>query len=197
MSRVLAQILSWLLNPGCLVFGLLAAGILFSRELSTQAMLGWLFALGIMTTLGIIILIIAWARGMVLDADLFTPVNLRDRSQILLVFVSIILLLLIASFRMSQPQPLHAVFVVILVIGLVVAGISSYWKISLHMLGTSVFVTTILLYNTRHWWPVILLVPLIAWARLRLHRHTPLQLLAGFILGASVTWLVFRVYGLA
>ena len=75
---------------------------------------------------------------MVLDADLFTPVNLRDRSQILLVFVSIILLLLIASFRMSQPQPLHAVFVVILVIGLVVAGISSYWKISLHMLGTSV-----------------------------------------------------------
>ena len=30
MSRVLAQILSWLLNPGCLVFGLLAAGILFA-----------------------------------------------------------------------------------------------------------------------------------------------------------------------
>jgi membrane-associated phospholipid phosphatase len=196
VSRVTAQTLSWLFNPGCLILGLLVAGILFSHDLTARAMTYWFIALLGLTLISLGILGIAWARGMVLDADLLTPVNLRERSQILLVFVSLILMFLIASFRLGQPQPLHAVLVIILLVGVLVAAISSYWKISLHMLGTSLFVTTVLAYDFNHWWPILILLPAIAWARLRLHRHTPLQLLAGFILAALLTLLVFRAYGL-
>lgn len=196
MSRLIAHSLSWLFNPGCLVIGLLAAGVILTKDFSWAATLVWLAALGLVTIMAMVVLGIAWARGMVLDADLLTPVNLRERSQILLVFVSFVLLLLIASFRLGQPQPLHAVLIVILLLGVLVALISNWWKISLHMLGMSLFVTTILLYNVRHWWPIAFLIPMIGWARLTLHRHTPLQLLVGFILGVSLTWLVFRSFGL-
>ena len=196
MNRVFAHSLSWIFNPGCLVLGLLVAGVILSDDLSSTAMIKWLLGLAVFSAIGLVILMIAWARGMVLDADLTTPVNLRERSQIVLVFVSLILMLLIVSLRLGQPQPLHAVLVIILVVGVLVALISSYWKISLHMLGVTLFVTTVLAYDFSDWWPVILLLPAIAWARLRLHRHTPLQLLAGFVLASLVTWLVFRAYGL-
>lgn len=196
MRRLVAHVISWLANPGCLLVGLLVLGVAMTPTLSDPARIGWLATLFIISFIAVIILVVAWARGVMLDADLMTPVNRADRSQVLIIFVSLICLLLIASFRMHDPQPLHALLVAILILGLVVAGITLVWKISLHMLGVGMLVTAAFFLEGWRWWPLALLIPLVAWARLQLHRHTPYQLTGGLLLGAVIILAVFHLYHL-
>ncbi|MBI4175133.1 hypothetical protein HY523_00785 [Candidatus Berkelbacteria bacterium] len=192
MKRPVAQTVSWLLNPGCLVLFTLIIAVV----LSGRAVLGWLVALGIFSLIAGAILLIAWARGVVIDADLFTPINLVHRSQILIAFLSLILLLLIVSFRMGQPYPLHATLITFLLLGMAVTVITLLWKISLHMLGVTTLATIVLVLVGPAWWPISLLIPVIAWARLTLQRHTIWQVVAGFSLGLALPILVFYGYGL-
>lgn len=196
MSKFWAQAISWGLNPGCLVLAMLGIGVITS-SFTRGTLIGWLILLGVLTILGIFIGVIAWARGMVLDADLLAaPMILIDRSRILLVYLSLILMLLIVTFRMGQPEPLHALLVTLLILGFLVVLITIFWKISLHMLGSAMVVTALLAILGTGWWWISLLIPLIAWARLKLKRHTPLQLMAGLLLGFSVTAVVLYGYGL-
>lgn len=190
-KRLVAHGVSWVFNPGCLLLVLLTAGAFTSRV----AVASWLVILGLFALLGLVILLVSWARGMVLDADLMTPVNLRDRSQILLIFLSLILVMLLISFQMDQPEPLHAILVAALILGMIVAAITLVWKISLHMLGVGALATATILIGGVRWWPIIFLIPLVAWARLTLRRHTPLQVLCGTTLGIVVILVIFRLYG--
>lgn len=188
--RFYAHVTSWIFNPGCLLLSLVTAGAIASQ---TQIRI-WLALFGILAILGLLILLVSWTRGMVIDADLMTPMNLRDRSQILLVFVALILFMLVVSFWMGEPQPLHAVLIATLILGMLVTAITLVWKISLHMVGVGTLVTAAVSIGGVRWLPVLLMVPVVAWARLSLKRHTPLQLLAGTVLGSVVILLIFRFY---
>ena len=192
MKRQLADGVSLVFNPGCLIF----MTLLMTVVLAQRSLFAWLLLLVVMALIASLILLIAWARGVVIDADLSTPINLAHRSQILLSFLSLILVVLIISFRTGQPEPLHAMFVTFLFLGCLVSGITRFFKISLHMLGVTTLVTTTLLLAGPAWWPISLLIPVIAWARLTLNRHTIWQVLAGLTLGFSVPALVFTAYGL-
>lgn len=43
--------------------------------------------------------------------------------------------------------------------------------------------------------PALLLVPLVAWARLALGRHTPAELALGMLVGGGGTWIAFQLIG--
>jgi len=190
MSRIVAHAISWIFNPGTLVLGLLILGVAVS-PISMLAKIWWYVGYLVATGLGGVILLFSWAHGLVIDADLTTPINLRDRTRVLLFFLAILALMLFASFQANQVQPLHTILITLLVIGAVVAAITLVWKISLHMLGVGTLTAALLLVFGPSWWSVSLLVPLVAWARLRLHRHTPYQLVGGFALGVGITSLIF------
>lgn len=195
MSRIAAHIVSWVFNPGTLVLGLLILGVIVS-PLSLLAKVWWMVGYLVATGLGGLILLISWAHGLVIDADLTTPINLRDRTRVLLLFLAILALMMFASFQADQVQPLHTILITLLVIGAVVASITLVWKISLHMLGVGTLTAALLLIFGPQWWPVSVLVPLVAWARLRLHRHTPYQLVGGFVVGVAITSIIFWSSGL-
>ena len=68
--------------------------------------------------------------------------------------------------------------------------ITTYWKISIHQIGISsvaaimVATSEVTFTNNTSWITFLLLmIGLIGWSRLLLKRHTPLQVLAGSILG--------------
>lgn len=195
MTRFMAHAVSWLFNPGFLILLILVMGVL-AAPIGEQAHRLWLVAIGLATLVAIFILSVAWAHGLVIDVDLMTPMNLRDRSRIVVLFLGILVFLLVGSYKTAQPQPLHAILVTLLLLGLAVAAITLVWKISLHMLGVGMLAAAVLLIYGPGWWPVSLLVPLVSWARLRLRRHTPLQLVGGFSLGVLMTCLIFWWSGL-
>lgn len=195
MSRLTAHAIAWIFNPGALVFALLVLGVTIS-SFSNEATIGWFLLLGLAGLAGVIILLVAWAHGLVIDVDLMTPINLRDRSRIVVFFLAVLTLLLLVSFRAGKLEPLHTILLTLLVLGAVVAVITLVWKISLHMLAVGTFTAAFLFILGPSWWAISLLVPLVAWSRLRLHRHTPYQVLGGFLLGVAVTSAVFWWSGL-
>lgn len=79
--------------------------------------------------------------------------------------------------------------------------ITTYWKISIHQIGISsvaaimVATSEVTLTNNIGWIMFLLLmIGLVGWSRLHLNRHTPLQVLAGSILGFTIPYLMI-IYG--
>jgi len=97
----------------------------------------------------------------------------------------------------KAPLMLLAAFATGLSAVVVFMGINLWWKISLHTAFVAALVTVlILLYG---WIAAIsiVLVPLIAWARIELKQHSPAQVIVGALLIASIVVTAFHLFGLA
>ena len=82
-------------------------------------------------------------------------------------------------------------------LGLVVLGVVTlFWQISIHAMSitSAVMMTAIVFGSVVALW-LLPLIGVVAAARLRLHRHTPAQLVAGGMLGAFLPYLVTVMWG--
>lgn len=85
---------------------------------------------------------------------------------------------------------------VILMISIVLMGVLSlvtlFWKISFHGATISAAATAVVMVVGSWTWPVMLLVPLVGWSRIRLLRHTPGQVIFGSLVGATIALIVVQ-----
>lgn len=66
-------------------------------------------------------------------------------------------------------------------------AITLFWKVSGHV-STSAFATGFLIrWFGWSWWPVLFVIPLLAWVRVKQHNHTPAQT----IVAAIYSWSLF------
>lgn len=72
--------------------------------------------------------------------------------------------------------------------------INRHWKISIHCVGVGGAIVLLFFVGGEGFWPSALAIPLVAWARLKLLAHTPLQLIAGFLLGGAVSLLAYAAH---
>ncbi len=68
--------------------------------------------------------------------------------------------------------------------------ITLFWKISFHGAAITAAATATLMVGGLSTWPVMLLVPLVGWARIRLRRHTPRQVIYGSLMGALIAFVL-------
>ena len=94
------------------------------------------------------------------------------------------------------PVELLAVYTTGLVLVVLSLGVTSVWKISQHALSVATATTMLWAFLGTLAAPLLLLIPLIAWARVRLGAHTALQVLAGAGMGVGTTLVCFRIFGL-
>lgn len=87
-------------------------------------------------------------------------------------------------------------YILLLTTGFITSLITVFWKISIHMvLDTTVILFMNLLFGW-HLWPLFILLPFVAWARLRLRRHTPAQLVAGMSVAAITFFVGMKLFNL-
>lgn len=68
---------------------------------------------------------------------------------------------------------------------LFICAITSRWlKVSLHMVSAALCGTALVLIGSPVGWGVVAIIPALAWSRLALRKHTPLELAVGFLYGA-------------
>jgi hypothetical protein len=165
------------------VLGLLAT-LLAAQSLSTSA--AWLWAVSyLLLVIGTPCLYIAWLihRGELSDFHL--PVR-QERIRplacaLLMTFLAWGLLSLVAAPRLLQwLAGVNSVQTAIFL------AITLRWKISLHCVTAAnlVVLTFVLLGNVAA--PFVMAVPLIAWARVRLQRHTIAQTAGGAFMGGAL-----------
>lgn len=75
----------------------------------------------------------------------------------------------------------------------VLSLVTLFWKISFHGAAITAAATATMLMAGSSAWPIMLLVPLVGWARVRLERHTPRQVVFGVLIGALIA--VILVHG--
>jgi hypothetical protein len=143
----------------------------------------------VVTGIPLAYLLVGKKRGWVSDLEL---TNREERPRFILVSLSSDGLALLLLWLGKGPQLLWLIILTYLFLAIVMFSISSFWKISIYMAGVGGFSTAlVLVFGLPAAW-AFLSLPLVAWARLHRRKHTPAQLLAGAVVGMTVTWFVFR-----
>ena len=96
-----------------------------------------------------------------------------------------LLLVLVYKF-ISVPSSLFCLAIILTIISLVFYLITNYWKISLHAGSFTGMVVLASIVISPYSLFFLLLIPVIAWARVRLHRHTIAQTLVGALVAATL-----------
>ncbi|HIE09651.1 MAG TPA: hypothetical protein EYP65_07350 [Armatimonadetes bacterium] len=129
-----------------------------------------------------------------------SDLDITDRRERLLPYALITACYLGGAFSLrwaGAPREVVAAMACYFTVTAVCTVITAFWKISMHMAGIAgpVVVASLLLPKTALL--SILLIPLVAWARLVLRRHTPSQIAGGAAVSALVTFLTLLAFGLA
>lgn len=124
--------------------------------------------------------------------------RMENRKERVLPFSIISLLYIVTAYSFYMKdwmdyKLIYALFVITICL-ILLTGISFFWKISAHMIGAGGLLGIILAYSMNiqnhnflyFTLSAILLSGIIGTSRLQLNAHTPLEVLAGFLLGFGV-----------
>jgi hypothetical protein len=145
-------------------------------------------ALFIVTGIPLVYLLIGRKRGWVSDLELSRR---EERPRFILVSLSSDVLALAALWLGNGPHLLRLIVLTYFCLAIVMFSISNFWKISMHMAGVGGFSTALIFVLGAPALLAFLSLPLVAWARWHRRKHTPVQLVAGALVGALITFLVF------
>jgi len=102
---------------------------------------------------------------------------------------------LIILILLHAAHPVIVVATVYLANAIIIALITQYWKISVHVaLFSSVVTIAVILYGVIFGWFYLILIPL-AWSRIRRQHHSILQTIAGAVVSFALTSAVFLAFG--
>jgi len=165
--------------PVVMTFSILLLAVLMAR------LRAWMWA-GIYVVLAIVlpVLYLVWLlhRGQVADLDVRRREQ-RFKPMVVMIVCGAAAWLLLALG--SAPSQLVVLAGAALFQTAVIFVITLRWKISVHCSAASGAATIVfLLVGTPL--PLLVGVPLVAWARIRLHQHTLAQTVAGTLLGAAI-----------
>jgi hypothetical protein len=121
-------------------------------------------------------------RGAWANVDASKP---RERPILYIVAISSVLAL-VCYLLVIQPYSILLRGSVVTLALLVVCAIITRWiKVSLHMTAAALTATVLLLLGSPIGWIVMAILPILAWSRLALERHTPAELALGLALGIA------------
>jgi hypothetical protein len=190
MADRLARWISVLFDSSILSLPIfLALGYISARALG---LLWAILTLLIVTGIPLAYLLIGRKRGWVSDMELSRR---EERPRFILISLSSDVLALLILRLFGGPHLLTVIVLTYFCLAIVMFGISSFWKISMHMAGVGGFSTALVfVFGTPALWAFLSLM-LVAWARLHRRKHNLTQLIAGALAGVLVTVLVFGWLG--
>ena len=190
LSRRRTTIARWCSDVGSPpVFTVLALALTASAGNATLgSVVAWSLGLSLLVA-AVPLVYVMWLvqRGKVTDIHL--P-HRRERTGPIAVTLLTLVGAVAAVHALDAPELLQRFVAVCLAQSLLLGIVTLWWKISFHAAATALFVGTTLAVFGAVAAPALLLIPLIGWARLALHRHTLAQVVAGGSVGLIVSmWL--------
>mgnify|MGYP001054769545 CR=1 FL=1 len=136
--------------------------------------------------------------GIMVKRGRITDMHMKVRGERIKPFLVSIASTLIAFFvlTLSNASDVVLLFTLFTLVQLIlIAGITLKWQISFHAISIGgATVALWVLFSTLYGMLTLPLVIVVGAARLRLHRHTPAQVVAGSILGMLVPVLLFAIF---
>jgi len=193
MRKRIAKLTSNILNP--FVVSLVVVLLLSFRVTSSIVdALKWWLILVALSLLPVYLVIIYLVRSKRIEG-FFIPVREQRTKIYLLSGVCASIGCAILPF-LGAPLMLIAAFVAGVSAIVVFMGINLWWKVSIHTAFIAASVTVLIILYGWIVAVIIVLVLLVAWARIELEHHSPAQVATGALLAASIVVAVFYLFGL-
>ena len=182
MSRV-ARLISSIINP--VVAGIFIAGVTASRAINDPLMTTFWFSLTVVFTLIPPLSYIIYLVRIGYLVDIYMP-NRQRRVKPIAFIVFWILVSDVFLILIGAPKAIGVILIISIILVGSLLSITLLWKISFHtgILTTAAGVT--LFFDAPYAWFVTLLVPIVGWSRVRLRRHTTMQVIGGCVAGCLV-----------
>jgi len=188
MRERLAQLTSNILNPFLVS---LIVIILLSVEATAGSddALKWSLISIALSVLPVFAVVIYMVRQKKLDGIFVNP--RQQRSGIYLLATVLAVIACFVLIYLEAPKLLKVTFITGLAAIVVFMVINRFWKISLHTAFVAASVTVMTIVYGAAGALTILLLPPVAWARIRLKQHSPAQVAAGALISAAIVVVVF------
>lgn len=186
---LLARFISLIFNPVFLLIPTPYLLVLRSTGDASQAMTWTLISMFFVMLIGIC-LGIGVRKGYFTDFD----VSRREERPLLFLFVLLVgALYFVSLLYLDAPVVLFILLACIFASVLLLSFINTKIKASIHVATISAFVITLgLLYGPQYLF-LILIVPIVAWSRVKIKRHTVREIIAGASLGISLTVILYTI----
>lgn len=197
VEKSLAEIISWVLNPALLAIAIVIIGV-YKSPMEFNVKVSWIVSvIALNGAIPLFFYVYFLNKGYIFDGPLAEKSISKNRVIILMILLFLIALQILVLISTKIYQPLLVILTGGLIAVACVLLITNVWKISLHAGMTTIFAAMIIyLFGLEKTWPIILLIPLVFWARLVLVRHNFWQLIGGVALAILVvltTFFIFRV----
>lgn len=183
----IANFVSWISDPLVVIPISFLIAVLVSRT-SVQSLVLWLSVFLVIYTLPVGYLLLLYRQGKITGLSL----SVRNQRAPLLVSTFVYsLITLWAVIKLNPPLLLVNVLIVGLVLGFFLAIFTLFWKVSLHMAVYTVTVVILASVFGTWYWLFLLLLPVIAWSRVYLGRHSVKEVVAGSVIGLLAALVIF------
>lgn len=193
MRKRLAKLISSVLNPFLVSF-LIIVLLAFHDTTSTAEALKWAAISLAMSVLPVFVVVVYRARQGKLDGILVIPQEQRKGIYVLAAVLGAVGCAVL--YFLGAPELLVATFCAGLVAVVIFMVINMFWKISLHAAFISGSATVLTIIYGMIGALSILLLLLVAWARIELKLHSPAQVAGGALLAAAIIIVTYQVFGI-
>ena len=192
MNKILlARIISGLFNP-ILFFFLMPYIVVYHQTADMPSSIKWGIFSSLFISIGLVLLLVGRLRGVFSDRDLSIKEE-REEFYLIALILSLSYLMFSAFFK-GFFFHFSIVSLGIFLGILVFTFINLYTKASIHIAAACGFVLTIsIFYGLQVFIALFWVIPLVAWSRIKLHMHTPKEILIGGLLGSLITLLTFII----
>jgi hypothetical protein len=184
----IASLTSNILNPFLVSLAVILL-FSFSSTATTAEAMKWSLITMAVSVVPVFLFVLYMLRSGGLD-DIFANVR-EQRTKIYLISGASIIAGYFLLLRLQAPAVLVAGFAAVLLMAIVFMFINLRWKISVH---TGCIAASSLVLVMLYGWSAavtIPLVPLTAWSRVKLERHSLAQAISGAILAAGIAAIIF------
>ena len=193
MTYSLARLISNILNPFLVSFTVITV-LSFESTVSTSDAFKWLAISIVLSVLPVFIFVVYMVRIRQLDGIFINPRKQRTRIYVLATCLGIAGVVVLHFTQ--APKLMFVTFVTGLASVVIFMSINLYWKISLHTGFIAAAVTIIVIVYGGFLSFIVLLVPLVGWARLNMKLHTWQQTTCGAVLAAGIAVISFASFGM-
>lgn len=179
-----ATIISRLFDPPFVFTGLMTFVVVESNLSPGEQLRFLMLFFTVIVGIPLVLMLAALRQKTISDWDLGNRIQ-RVKALRILLFLAVVDVLVVYWFGNTHLTQTFAFFCIWLV-GFF--AITNWWKLSGHT-GMAALAGGFLTY-WYGWWPILLVVPLVAWARVYRRDHT----LAQTIAGAVYSWVIFLAY---
>lgn len=185
LYQSVAFALSALLSP-YLIIPAGTMGIVVSQPASKRQLILWTsLSVFFSTAMPALYVVIQMLRGKITD------VHVMEREQRGGPFVVGIISSFVGAVALwwaGAPPGVWSIMIVLAVNGVILLGITSVWKISMHVAVLSATVlAALLMIPDVGWWRLVWLIPALIWARVTRKRHTVTQGISACLVACLVT----------